>query len=202
MIEHVAVHPSDIAAARAVYEPLTQSVRVLVDTLVRTDVTLESATAAHAHIQKALELLGEQVMPGSFGTSSPLQRHGEPWGNVAMGLRNAVAPPLHIVHDAPGQASTEVDLGAAYEGPPGLVHGGICALVLDHLLSAPVHQPGRPGFTGTLQIRFVRPTPLGRLRGEAWVEHESGRKVYARGRLISNGETTVEAQGIFLRPAG
>jgi uncharacterized protein (TIGR00369 family) len=190
----------DIEAARAVYQPLTQSVRTLIDTLVRTEVDLDSARAAHAHIQRALDLLGEKVMPGSFGTCSDLQQRGEPWGNVVIGLRNPMALPLNIVDDSPGQVSADMHVGAAYEGPPGHVHGGVCSLVLDHVLSAAAYQPGRPVYTGTLQITYIRPTPLGDLRAEAWVEHEAGRKTYVRGRLVSEGHTTVKAQGIFIRP--
>lgn len=74
-------------------------------------------------------------------------------------------------------------------------------MVLDHLLGATAHRPGNPTYTGTLELRFRRPTPLGALRGEACVDHEEGRKVYARGRILSNGHATVEAQGTFIRPA-
>jgi acyl-coenzyme A thioesterase PaaI-like protein len=191
----------DTEAARAVYHPLTQCVRTLIDTLVRTEVDLDTARSAHAHVQKALDLLGEKVMPGSFGTCSELQQQGEPWGNVVIGLRNPIALPLNIVDDSPGHVSADMHVGAAYEGPAGHVHGGVCSAVLDHVLSAAAYQPGRPVYTGTLQLTFARPTPLGDLRAEAWVEHESGRKTYVRGRLLSDGHTTVEAQGIFIRPA-
>ena len=60
------------------------------------------------------------------GTGRPLA-----WANPAVGLRNAMAPPLAIHQEPDGRCWSEFSLGAAYEGPPGLVHGGICALVLD-----------------------------------------------------------------------
>ncbi len=92
-------------------------------------------------------------------------------------------------------------LGAAYEGPPGLVHGGVCALVLDHILGATAHRPGEPAFTGTLTLRYVAPTPLGALRAEAWVDRDDRGKTFAEGRLIdAAGTVTVQAEGIFIRP--
>ena len=39
-----------------------------------------------------------------------------------------------IHHDEDGCCWSDFTLGMVYEGPPGLVHGGICALVLDHIL--------------------------------------------------------------------
>lgn len=180
---------------------LTESVRALIDAVIRTEVDAGTMAAAQAHVAAAVDLLGERLMPGSFGIGRASDGAPQLWGNVAVGLRNAIAPPLVIERDAAGLVSTEVGLGAAYEGPAGHVHGGVCALVLDHLLGATAHRAGRPAYTGTLQTRFLRPTPLGHLRAEAWVEHEQGRKTYARGRILSDGHTTVEAQGIFIRPA-
>lgn len=179
------------------HERLTASVRSLIDVVIRTEVDDATISAAHGHVAAALELLGEQMLRGSFG----LGDGRGPCGNVLIGTRNAIAPPLRIETDAGGSVCATVDLGAAYEGPVGHVHGGVCALILDHLLGATAHRPGEPAFTGTLQLRFLRPTPLGTPRAEAWVEHEDGRKTYARGRILNGDETTVEAQGIFIRPA-
>ncbi|BBZ63125.1 PaaI family thioesterase [Mycolicibacterium monacense] len=182
------------------HEPLTESVRSLIDAVIRTEVDPEKIAAAHAHVAAALDILGEQMMPGAYGVRAAPDGRRAPRGNVLIGERNAIAPPLIVDRDEAGLVSTEVDLGAAYEGPVGHVHGGVCSLILDHLLGATAHRPDRPAFTGTLQLRYVRPTPLGPLRAEAWVEHEDGRKTYARGRILSAGQTTVEAQGVFIRP--
>jgi hypothetical protein len=78
---------------------------------------------------------------------------------------------------------TEFEVGAAYEGPAGHVHGGVCALVLDHVLGATAHQPGRPAVTGTLTIRYLRGTPLGPLRAEAHVSRSQGVKTFAVGQI-------------------
>lgn len=119
------------------------------------------------------------------------------WGNVVIGLRNPVAPPLSINHEADGLVWSDFALGAAYEGPPGHVHGGVCAMVLDHVLGATAHKPGRPAYTGTLRIRFLRGTPLGPLRAEARVDREEGVKTFATGHLADAQGTTVQAEGVF-----
>ena len=70
-----------------------------------------------------------------------------------------------IHHDGDGRCWSEFTLGAAYEGPPGLVHGGICALVLDHLLGEAASEGlTKPRFTGTITLKYLRGTPLGPLR--------------------------------------
>lgn len=83
---------------------------------------------------------------------------------------------------------------STYEGPPGHVHGGICALVLDHILGAAAN-PGlsKPNVTGTITCRYLRGTPLGALRAEAYIERIEGVKTFARGFISDAG-------GVFIGP--
>ena len=66
-----------------------------------------------------------------------------------------------------------------YEGPPTCVHGGVIAETFDEVLGAANMVAGHPGMTGTLTIRYRKPTPLRTpLRIEAPVPRAaSGRKV-------------------------
>jgi hypothetical protein len=186
----------------ALYEPLTQSVRRLIDAGIRTNVdegTLREARAAIDSVAESLER-AQRV------TTSTL-RHADSgrvlaWANPAVGLRNAISPPMPIQHEADGRCWAEFSLGLAYEGPPGLVHGGICALVLDHLLGE-VASSGltKPRFTGTITLRYLRGTPLGPLRAEAFIDRIEGAKTYARGYLSDADGYTVEADGVFIEPA-
>src|SRR5271156_1203286 len=59
----------------------------------------------------------------------------------------------------------------------------------------------KPLFTGTLTVRFVRGTPLGRLRADAAVERTEGVKSFVSGHLSDGEGITVEAEGIFIKPA-
>ncbi len=104
------------------------------------------------------------------------------WTNPAVGRRNPVAPPMTVHHEADGGCWSEFTLGPVYEGPPGLVHGGICALVLDHILGEVASEGmSKPRFTGTITLKYLRGTPLGPLRAEAFVDRIEGHKTYARG---------------------
>jgi acyl-coenzyme A thioesterase PaaI-like protein len=187
---------------RTRYEPLTEVLRKLIDIGIHTDVDDATAAAAVGHLEAATALLEERVRDGR-----PTLRHadsGRPvtWGNPVVGLRNAMSPPVVVEHETDGSCWSEFTLGPAYEGPPGWVHGGICALVLDQILGE-VASDGlsKARFTGTISMRYLRGTPLGPLRAEAFVERTEGVKTYARGFLRDNDGVTVEAEGVFITPA-
>jgi acyl-coenzyme A thioesterase PaaI-like protein len=196
------ISAEDYERKRAVHGPLTQAVRELIDASIRTDV--DDATVREA--QAAIEAVTATLRGAQHDQTSTLRHAGTgrtlAWANPAVGLRNAIAPPMDIQHEGGGRCWAEFDLGLAYEGPPGLVHGGIAALVLDHLLGeAASHGLTKPNFTGTITLRYLRGTPLGRVRAEAFIERIEGVKTYARGYLGDAEGWTVEADGVFIRPA-
>ncbi len=53
-----------------------------------------------------------------------------------------------------------VNCGYAYEGPPGHIHGGHVAAIFDQFLGMAQLVGKNPGMTGTLTMRYLRPTPL------------------------------------------
>lgn len=187
---------------RSIYEPLAVSMRKLIEAGIRTGVDEEAVNAARAEIDSATAILEREQWDGTAarrheGTGRPLV-----WANPAVGLRNAIAPPMEIVHDPDGGCWAEFTLGPSYEGPPGLVHGGICALVLDHILGEAASDGlTKPLYTGTITLRYLRGTPLGPVRAEAFIERTEGIKAYARGYLSDAQGHTVEADGVFIRPA-
>ena len=192
---------SELDELRAVYEPLAQSVRRLIDVTIRTRADAATVEAVKSKIDCASDELSTSLLPDSFG----LQHAGDgapmAWGNVVIGVRNPAAPPLIVHHETDGSVWAEFCLGAAFEGPPGHVHGGVCAMLLDHVLGATAHKPGRPAVTGTLTMRYRRGTRLGRaLRAEAWVERVEGAKTFAVGQLADPEGVTVEADGVFIHP--
>lgn len=115
-----------------------------------------------------------------------------------LGLANPLAPPIKVSVDA-GMIVGLVTFGLAYEGPPGCVHGGCIAAAFDEVLGLAQSLSGRVGMTGTLTVRYRRPTPLNaELRFEGRVESVEGRKVVAAGRLLAGGVLTAEATGLFV----
>jgi acyl-coenzyme A thioesterase PaaI-like protein len=190
----------EVARMRSIYEPLTESVRALIDATIRTEVGAEAVAAAKAEIDAATARLRSQQVDGSYGIRFTAGGDQMPWGNVVIGVRNPVAPPLVIEHSDDGGVFTDFHLGAAYEGPPGHVHGGVAALVLDHVLGAAASSQEKPRLTGTITLRYLRLTRLGELHAEARIERTDGVKTYAVGHLADDDGITVEAEGVFIRP--
>ena len=50
-------------------------------------------------------------------------------------------------------------------------------------------------------MKYLRGTPLGPLRCDAWIERSEGVKVFARGTISDAAGVTVEADGVFIEPA-
>ena len=190
----------DLGRLRAIYEPLTQSVRELIDATIRTEVDAETFAAAKAEIDSATARLRSTQLDGTFGVRYLASGEHMAWGNVVIGTRNPIAPPLIINEDASGKVSCDFELGAAYEGPPGHVHGGVAALVLDHVLGEAASDGINPRLTGTITLRYVRATRLGRLHAEATTTRVDGVKTFASGHLADDQGVTVEAEGVFIQP--
>ncbi|MCH2185615.1 PaaI family thioesterase [Myxococcota bacterium] len=117
-----------------------------------------------------------------------------------IGLANPLAPPIVVGQTGPRTAAGSVVFGSAYEGPPGSVHGGFVAAAFDEVLGFVQSLSGRSGFTGTLTIRYRKPTPLHEpLRIEAEMVRLEGRKIFAEGLLKAESVgLCAEAEGIFI----
>jgi acyl-coenzyme A thioesterase PaaI-like protein len=194
------ISAEEIDRLRAVYEPLAQSVRELIDATIRTQVDAGAVAAAKAEIDSATARLRSQQIDGPFGVRYLSTGERMAWGNAVIGIRNPIAPPLVVQHDEPGRAWCDFHLGAAYEGPPGHVHGGVAALVLDHLLGEAASDGVNPRLTGTISLRYVRATRLGHLHAEATTMRIDGFKTYVTGQLADEEGVTVEAEGVFILP--
>ena len=190
----------EVTRQRGLYGPLAQSVRELADAVIRTEVEDEEIRAAQLEIEAITKRLRQRQMDGTFGVRFNSAGQGRAWGNAVVGLRNPVAPPLLINHEPSGRAWSDFTLGAAYEGPPTLVHGGVAALILDQMLGEAAGAGGKPGMTGTLTLRYHRGTPLGDLRAEAHIDRVEGIKTYAVGHITDDQGVTVEAEGVFILP--
>ena len=120
-----------------------------------------------------------------------------------VGLSNPLAAPLSLEmgEDADGH---RVVIGravfhAAYEGPPGNVHGGMVAAAWDEVLGMAQSLSGNAGFTGTLTIKYRSPTPLYEpLEFKAWVEGVEGRKIFTKGVCYAGDRLCSEADAIFI----
>src|SRR5947209_2294161 len=74
------------------------------------------------------------------------------------------------------------------------------AAAFDEVLGMAQSLGGQPGMTGTLTIRYRRPTPLHTdLRFEATLDRTEGRKLFTSGRLHAGDTLCAEAEGLFIQ---
>jgi acyl-coenzyme A thioesterase PaaI-like protein len=118
--------------------------------------------------------------------------------NPVDGMLNPLAPPLRALTDAGGIYRGIVRFGGSHEGPPGLVHGGWSAMVLDHALARACLSGGHSVMTTKLEVRYRGATPSSaELEVEAAVEGQAGRRLVAVGAIRAAGVVTVEATARF-----
>jgi hypothetical protein len=181
------------------YAPLAHAVRDLIEATIRTEADDDVIGNARTAIEAVTQSLRQRTRP--LGVSFIVDGRPLPLGNAVIGVCNPIAAPIVVNHDAGGRCWGEFILGSAYEGPPGLVHGGVSALVLDHMLGEAASEGlSKPRFTGTITVKYLRGTPLGPLRSEAWIDRKDGVKAFARGTISDAKGVTVEAEGVFIEP--
>jgi hypothetical protein len=129
--------------------------------------------------------------PQDFFATSPLAGH-----------ENPLSPPIRIWAaevDGKKRIRGRANFPLVYEGPPTCVHGGVISEMFDEILGDANLLNETPGMTGTLSIRYRKPTPILRdLELEAWVEQVDGRKITTKGSITVDGEITAEAEGLFI----
>jgi acyl-coenzyme A thioesterase PaaI-like protein len=200
------VTPARLTDGRRAKHALADATRHLINAVLRLGVDaldadgVDTVRALGAEVEAtaarvaALPRMRGSVPDGSSDDARLLERSG------IAGAGNPLSAPLHL------QISGDRVVGWAeyaeqYEGPPGCVHGGFVAAAFDDLLGAAQTLSGQAGFTGTLTIRMVRPTPLGRrIDYEGGVAGVEGRKLHTWGRARCVGEVVAEAEGVFIAP--
>jgi acyl-coenzyme A thioesterase PaaI-like protein len=192
---------------------LAAAMREVIDQLVSTTATTDELARAADDLEALADLLRSfpagQTYRGfaesaNAGQETAGLQPGDPeWyaffdHSPFIGLANPLSPPVHLEYRDDKVIGT-VTFGAAYEGPPGCVHGGYVAAVFDELLGATQSLSGAPGMTGTLSIRYESPTPLHRpLRLEGRLVGVERRKIFTEGRCYDGDRVTARAEGLFI----
>jgi acyl-coenzyme A thioesterase PaaI-like protein len=116
------------------------------------------------------------------------------------GRSNPLAPPLHL-EMSEGVTRGEAVWTDAYEGPPGCLHGGFVAAAFDDLMGLAQMASGKAGYTGTLTVRMLKPTPLHRrITYEAHLDRLEGRKIWCRATAHDEDQLLAEAEILFITP--
>lgn len=199
--EILQLSPEELAHERDLYGGLADAVRDLNEASLQTLIGDDEIREITGAVQALTARMRTRQIDGAYGVALTPAGTVLNHGNAVVGIRNPLAPPLEVERGGDGHAWADFHLNALYEGPPGLVHGGVVALVLDQLLGECAADGGAPGMTGTLTIRYLRPTALGACSAEAWVTEIAEKKTFVRGVLRdASGEETAEATGVFILP--
>lgn len=110
---------------------------------------------------------------------------------------------LHLVFTLDPEAQTAtalVNLTRNHEGPPGYIHGGIIATLMDEAMSKLNRPLGVLAMTRHMEVDYLRPSPLGRdlvLTGRH-IRRE-GRKLFHEAELqTAGGSILAKARGVFI----
>lgn len=184
---------------------LSQSTRQLIKQIVSTSADTEQLLAISAQVKALADQLAVQqgARPiGHFNNEIAAidPNHTLPYSPIC-GYYNPVAPPVAMRFDQQtGILHGTVNCNRAYEGPKGLVHGGVISAIYDQLLALLTTCSGRPSFTAYLNIQYKKPTPLHQdLQWQAWIDHIDGRKALVKGQCLLDGELLTEAEGLFIQ---
>ena len=157
---------------------------------------LEAQAEEFANCKRLYGML-EFIQDGEHGS------HGEVGHelNALAGWSNPLSPGLNIWLDG-DRAHGTVNCGWAYEGPPGHIHGGYVAAIMDQFLGMAQIIGKKPGMTGTLTTRYRKPTPLNTdLQLEAEVFVLEGRKTLVKGEMRVGDVVTATCEGLFIQPS-
>lgn len=176
-------------------QELGEAIRRLLDAVVRTGADAADMAAATAAIDAVTESLASRTVRADRSVSAGSYRAHM---SLVGGLSHPIAPELLMdVHE--GGAEGEVVVGPRFQGGPGLVHGGILALLIDHAMGCVAASPERPAMTARLTLHYRRPTPLDvPLAVAVRLDKIEGRKLHLKASIKAHGKVTVEADAIFL----
>jgi len=114
-----------------------------------------------------------------------------------LGPRNPISPEVQIRAD--GEIVTgRIRFSALHAGPMNAVHGSAVSALFDELLALAMIATGYMGYTRSIDVQFLKPTPLSQwLDFTAQFTGLSGRNLFARAELRMNDELTASATGTF-----
>jgi acyl-coenzyme A thioesterase PaaI-like protein len=195
---------SEVTGAWKEKRRLAAAMRTVISRLVEIEAPEAELAAAADGLERYAERLAGHPRPNRYEGWSETSASGDVGSffdhSPLIGLSNPLSPPIELrvgadMRTVHGRAV----FGSAYEGPPGCVHGGYVAAAFDELLGFANSLSGNPGMTGTLTVRYRRPTPLHtELRFEGRYERSEGRKIFTTGQLFAGDTLCAEAEGLFI----
>ncbi|HUC56444.1 MAG TPA: PaaI family thioesterase [Streptosporangiaceae bacterium] len=174
---------------------LGEALRRLLDVVVQTGASPAELKAAATAVDDLTARLSGSVLHADRSVAAGSYRSHM---SIVGGLSHPIAPQLRMdLHEGGGQGV--VTVGPLFQGGPGLVHGGVLALLIDHAMGCVAAVPDRPAMTVKLTMHYRKPTPLGvPLTVSVRLDQVEGRKLLLSADITARGEVTVEADAVFL----
>lgn len=99
-----------------------------------------------------------------------------------------------------GTSTAKVKLARRFEGPPGHIHGGIIATLMDEAMGKVNKIHGVVAMTRHMEIDYLRPSPLGQvLTVTGRFLRREGRKIFMEGEIHNAaGDLLVRSKGLFI----
>lgn len=187
---------------RGALHRLADALRHTIEALMDSDAPEDELLAAAERAEEFAKRLGSGARGRALRGFAETSTSGNPRAffdnSPILGAANPIAPPVSLWMEK-GETRGTATFGIAYEGPPGHVHGGFIAAAFDEVLGMAQSATGNPGMTGTLTIRYRRPTPLYReVRFSGRVDRVEGRKIFTSGELFHEDTLCAEAEAIFI----
>jgi acyl-coenzyme A thioesterase PaaI-like protein len=181
---------------------MSDGLRAVLHRLVQTDAPTEVLSQTADALEALAATLDEHPGGSIYDSFAEAANSGDPFAffdhSPMLGRANPLAPPLEMWSEGE-RVFARATFDAAYEGPPGCVHGGYVAAAFDEILGSAQSLSGTPGMTGRLTVHYRSPTPLhGELLFEAWLSGVDGRKISTEGTLHADGRLCAEAEGLFI----
>jgi acyl-coenzyme A thioesterase PaaI-like protein len=184
-----------VAGMRRTIESVT-----LIDPEGTSDDLFDSLLAASAELESLIDLAPSFRARGGSHHGRPQDRPLIERGLIS-GLSNPLAPPLSMeVWSGEPVVRASAVFSSAYEGPDGMVHGGMILASFDEVLAMAQLPSGEISVTGTVTVRLMAPMPLGqRIEFEGGVSSVEERKILTWGRATLDGVTLAEGTAICVR---
>jgi acyl-coenzyme A thioesterase PaaI-like protein len=175
---------------------LGEAVRRLLDVVVQTGASPAELREAAIAIDSVTASLAGPVIRADMAIDQDSYRSHM---SLVGGLSHPAAPQL-VLEATENGVTGQVTVGTVFQGGPGLVHGGVLALLIDHAMGCVAAGPERPAMTVQLSLRYRRPTPIAvPLTVAAQLEQIEGRKMHLSATISADGQVTVDADAIFLK---
>jgi uncharacterized protein (TIGR00369 family) len=133
-------------------------------------------------------------------TNATLLTHSAQNRCFGCGPENPAGLKLQFAVAEDGSVFCVATISENYEGPPGCLHGGIIATLLDEAMSKANRAQGVTAMTREMQIEYLKPVPSrAQIRIEGRVTRSEGRKHWTSAQILNvEGTVLARAGGFFI----